>query len=41
MSDNIHFLGDNAINKPEEDLFNFKHYAEKVQKLIQFEKDFL
>ena len=35
MSNNIHFLGDNAINKPEEDLFNFKHYAEKVQKLIQ------
>ncbi|MDI6049384.1 P-loop NTPase fold protein [Flavobacterium sp. XS2P24] len=35
MSDSIHFLGDNAINKPEEDLFNFKHYAEKVQKLIQ------
>lgn len=35
MADSIHFLGDNAINKPEEDLFNFKHYAEKVQKLIQ------
>lgn len=35
MSNSIHFLGDNAINKPEEDLFNFKHYAEKVQKLIQ------
>lgn len=35
MKDSIHFLGDNAINKPEEDLFNFKHYAEKVQKLIQ------
>lgn len=35
MLESIHFLGDNAINKPEEDLFNFKHYAEKVQKLIQ------
>jgi predicted KAP-like P-loop ATPase len=35
MSDNIHFLSDNAINKPEEDLFNFKYYASKVQKLIQ------
>lgn len=35
MSDSIHFLEDIAINKPEEDLFNFKHYAEKVQKLIQ------
>lgn len=35
MSDSIHFLGDNPISKPEEDLFNFKHYAEKVQKLIQ------
>jgi len=35
MSNNIHFLGDNPINKPEEDLFNFKYYAEKVQNLIQ------
>lgn len=35
MSNNIHFLDDNAINKPEQDLFNFKFYAEKVQKLIQ------
>lgn len=35
MADNIHFLGDNPISKSEEDLFNFKHYADKVQKLIQ------
>jgi hypothetical protein len=35
MSDNIHFLGDNAISRPEQDLFNFKFYAEKVQRLIQ------
>lgn len=35
MSDSIHFLGDNAISNPDDDLFNFKHYAEKVQKLIQ------
>ncbi|OOG64584.1 P-loop NTPase fold protein, partial [Flavobacterium sp. A45] len=35
MSNNIHFLGDNPISKPGDDLFNFKHYADKVQKLIQ------
>jgi hypothetical protein len=35
MSNNIHFLDDNAISNPEQDLFNFKFYAEKVQKLIQ------
>lgn len=35
MSNNIHFLDDNAINKPEQDLFNFKFYADKVQRLIQ------
>ncbi|MBF7092343.1 hypothetical protein IUY40_12425 [Flavobacterium sp. ALJ2] len=35
MSDNIHFLSDSAINNSEEDLFNFKHYADKVKKLIQ------
>lgn len=35
MSNNIHFLDDNAIKNPEQDLFNFKFYAEKVQKLIQ------
>lgn len=35
MSNNIHFLGDNPISKPGDDLFNFKYYAEKVQKLIQ------
>lgn len=35
MSDRIHFLGDNAITNPDDDLFNFRHYAEKVQKLIQ------
>jgi hypothetical protein len=35
MSNNIHFLGDNPISNPNEDLFNFRHYAEKVQKLIQ------
>jgi predicted KAP-like P-loop ATPase len=35
MLNNIHFLDDNPINKPEQDLFNFKFYAEKVQKLIQ------
>lgn len=35
MSNNIHFLDDNAISKPEQDLFNFKFYADKVQKLIQ------
>ncbi|MFH6992120.1 P-loop NTPase fold protein [Flavobacterium sp. FlaQc-48] len=35
MSNNIHFLDDSAINNPQQDLFNFKFYAEKVQKLIQ------
>jgi hypothetical protein len=35
MQNNIHFLDDNPIGKPEQDLFNFRHYAEKVQKLIQ------
>lgn len=35
MSIKTHFLGDNPISKSEEDLFNFKHYAEKIQRLIQ------
>lgn len=35
MSEKSHFLGDTPIKKTSEDLFNFKHYAEKVQKLIQ------
>lgn len=35
MPNNIHFLDDSPINKPEQDLFNFKYYAERVQKLIQ------
>lgn len=35
MEEKIHFLGDNPIKNSEEDLFNFKHYAEKLQKLIQ------
>lgn len=36
MSNNINFLGDNAISSIDDDLFNFKHYALKVQKFIQF-----
>lgn len=39
MVDKTHFLGDNPINNLKEDLFNFKHYAEKVQKLIQLNSD--
>lgn len=35
MSNSIHFLGDKPISESENDLFNFKHYADKVQKLIQ------
>lgn len=35
MSNNIHFLDDSAISNPQQDLFNFKFYAEKIQKLIQ------
>jgi len=35
MIENFHFLSDDAICNPEQDLFNFKYYAEKVQKLIQ------
>lgn len=39
MIDKTHFLEDNPINNVREDLFNFKHYAEKVQKLIQLNSD--
>ncbi|TPD68356.1 KAP family P-loop NTPase fold protein [Flavobacterium microcysteis] len=39
MIGKTHFLGDNPINNVKEDLFNFKHYAEKVQKLIQLNSD--
>ncbi|WP_035645894.1 P-loop NTPase fold protein [Flavobacterium sp. ASV13] len=35
MSNNIHFLDDSAISNPQQDLFNFKFYAGKIQKLIQ------
>ncbi|MDY7395872.1 P-loop NTPase fold protein [Aureibaculum sp. 2210JD6-5] len=35
MDNNVHVLGDSAIEKPEEDLFNFRHYAEKVKFIIQ------
>ncbi|WP_034062511.1 KAP family P-loop NTPase fold protein [Lacinutrix jangbogonensis] len=35
MSENTHFLGDNPIERIEDDLFNFEHYALKVQQLIQ------
>lgn len=32
---NTHFLNENSINTPNEDIFNFKYYANNVQKLIQ------
>ena len=35
MSENKHLLGNEPINNFEQDLFNFKHYAEKVKKIIQ------
>lgn len=35
MAENTHFLGDNPIERIEDDLFNFEHYALKVQQLIQ------
>jgi len=35
MTENTHFLSDSAIKKEEQDLFNFKYYAKKVQRLIQ------
>lgn len=35
MTNETHFLSDSAIKKEEQDLFNFNHYAKKVQKLIQ------
>lgn len=35
MSENKHLLGYEPINNSEQDLFNFKHYAEKVKRIIQ------
>nr|WP_321227143.1 P-loop NTPase fold protein [uncultured Psychroserpens sp.] len=35
MAESLNFIGDNPIEKIEDDLFNFEHYALKVQKLIQ------
>ncbi|UPQ77764.1 P-loop NTPase fold protein [Flavobacterium azooxidireducens] len=35
MSENKHFLGNNPISNFDEDLFNFKHYADKVKRIIQ------
>ncbi|MDP2673023.1 MAG: P-loop NTPase fold protein, partial [Nanoarchaeota archaeon] len=35
MSDNKHLLGNNPINNFNDDLFNFKHYADKVKRIIQ------
>ena len=35
MNINNHFLIDTAIKAEDEDIFNFKHYAEKVKVLIQ------
>lgn len=35
MSENKHLLGNEPINNFEQDLFNFKHYAEKLKKIIQ------
>jgi hypothetical protein len=35
MAEQKHLLGNSPINNFEEDLFNFKHYAEKVKKIIQ------
>ncbi|PKP18459.1 MAG: hypothetical protein CVU07_01945 [Bacteroidetes bacterium HGW-Bacteroidetes-23] len=35
MSDNKHLLGNSPINNFNDDLFNFKHYADKVKKIIQ------
>lgn len=36
MEKDLSFIGDNPIRKIEEDLFNFEHYAVKVQKLLQY-----
>lgn len=35
MSEQKHLLGNSPINNLDEDLFNFKHYAIKVKKIIQ------
>lgn len=35
MLEQKHLLGNSPINNFEEDLFNFKHYADKVKKIIQ------
>lgn len=35
MSDQKHLLGNNPINNHDEDLFNFKHYSDKVKRIIQ------
>ena len=35
MSENKHLLGNEPINNVEQDLFNFKYYAERVRKIIQ------
>lgn len=35
MSEKKHLLGNSPINTYDEDLFNFKHYAEKVKRIIQ------
>lgn len=35
MSEEKHLLGNSPINSFDEDLFNFKHYANKVKKIIQ------
>lgn len=35
MSENKHLLGYEPINNSKQDLFNFKHYAEKVKRIIQ------
>lgn len=35
MSENMHLLGNEPINNVGQDLFNFKHYAERVRKIIQ------
>lgn len=35
MSENKHLLGNSPINNFNDDLFNFKHYADKVKRIIQ------
>ncbi|WP_445712269.1 KAP family P-loop NTPase fold protein [Flavobacterium sp.] len=39
MDKKVHFLGDNAIKSDDDDKFNFKHYAGKVQGIIQKNAD--